>query len=65
MNEKCVMFFELSEFTPSSYTVYSFNVYLTSEHQIFRWKLTNSIDNVGSCLTEKEKQSSQLQKKNH
>ena len=28
-------------------------------------KLTNSIDNVGSCLTEKEKQSSQLQKKNH
>ena len=25
--------------------------------------LTNSIDNVGSCLTEKEKQSSQLQKK--
>ena len=25
--------------------------------------LTDSIDNVGSCLTEKEKQSSQLQKK--
>ena len=39
MNEKCFMFFELSEFTPSSYIVYQQFKYLL--HQAipdFQWK---------------------------